>query len=220
MKIIIPEKSMLIRTNDVDYYQWNYKFPIKYVQLYRYKTIIRLLGDKIYPRLLEAGTGSGIFLPELARHCEKLYASDIHPYFDNIDTLLKHYKIQNYSLKSESIQKTAYPDNYFDAIVAVSVLEFVDDLQAAINEIKRILKKDGVFITICPMNSKILDSVVSLYSDKTAKEEFGESRIYVGTALEQNFTVIKKGYMLPIIGKQFPVYTHYLLKNKSTNGIS
>jgi len=211
MKIIIPEKSLLNRTNDVDYYDWNYKFPIKYIQLYRFKTIVRLLGDKVYPNLLEIGTGSGIFLPELSRHCEKLYATDIHPHFENIENLLKHYKVNEYDLKSQSIQKTNYPDNYFDAIVAVSVLEFVDDLQEAINEIKRILKPDGVFITICPMNSKFLDSVLSLYSKKKPKEEFGDSRIYVSTALEQNFKVIKKGYLLPLIGRIFPVYTHYKL---------
>ena len=212
MKIIIPEKKLLNRTSDVDYYYWNYKFPIKYIQLYRFKTIVKLLGRKKYPRLLETGTGSGIFLPELSVHCEKLYASDIHSHFDNIDHLLKHYKVCNYELKSQSIEKTDYPDNYFDAIVAVSVLEFVGDLQAAINEIKRILKKDGVFITICPMNSAFLDTILSFYSKKKPKEEFGESRIYVGKALEQNFKVIKKGYMLPIIGKIFPVYTHYKLK--------
>ena len=89
MKLTIPNKSLLLKTGEVDYFDWNYKFPIKYVQLYRFKTIVRLLGDKIYPRLLEAGTGSGIFLPELAKHCEKLYASDIHSNFDHIDLLLK-----------------------------------------------------------------------------------------------------------------------------------
>lgn len=212
MKIIIPKKNLLHRTNDVDYYNWNYEFPIKYIQLYRFKTITRLLGDKIYPRLLEIGTGSGIFLPELSHHCEKLWASDIHPHFDNIERLLNHYNVVDFELKSQSIEKTDYPDNYFDAIVAISVLEFVDNLQAAITEIKRILNKEGVFLTICPMNSKILDYVVSLYADKSAKEEFGESRLYVSNALEQNFTIIEKGYLLPIIGEFFPIYTHYKLK--------
>jgi len=214
MKIVIPEKSLLNCTNDVDYYYWNYKFPIKYIQLYRFKAIVRLLGKRVYPNLLEVGTGSGIFLPELSLHCEKLYATDIHPYFENIENLLKHYKVKEFDLKSQSIQKTDYPDNYFDAVIAVSVLEFVDDLEMAIKEIKRILKEDGVFITICPMNSNFLDSILSLYSKRKPKEEFGESRIYVGRSLEQNFTVIKKGYMIPIIGKFFPVYTHYKLKNK------
>jgi ubiquinone/menaquinone biosynthesis C-methylase UbiE len=211
MKILIPDKSLLNRTNEVDYYDWNYKFPIKYIQLYRFKTIAKLLDKQIYPNLLEVGTGSGIFLPELAMHCNKLYATDIHPFFENIENLLNHYKVKEYNLKSQSIQKTDYPDNYFDAIVAVSVLEFVDNLQEAINEIKRILKNDGVFITICPMNSQFLDSILSLYSKKKPKEEFGDSRIYVGKALEQNFKIIEKGYFMPIIGKLFPVYTHYKL---------
>ena len=213
MKLIIPEQRLLNRTNDVDYYYWNYEFPIKYIQLYRFKSIVKLLGDTVYPRLLEVGTGSGIFLPELARHCEKLYACDIHPHFDNIDLMLKQYHINNYELKSQSIQNTDYHDNYFDAIVAVSVLEFVTDLQAALSEVKRILKKDGVFITICPMDSRLLDFFLSLYAKKTAKEEFGDSRKYVCKALELNFKIIKKGYMTPIIGKLFPVYTHFKLQN-------
>jgi ubiquinone/menaquinone biosynthesis C-methylase UbiE len=212
MKIILPERRLLSKTNDVDYYHWNYKFPIKYVQLYRFKTIVRLLDNKKYPRLLEVGTGSGIFLPELSNHCEELFACDIHPHFENIENLLKHFNISNYNLRSESIEKTDYPDEYFDAIVAVSVLEFVDNLELAISEIKRILKKDGVFFTICPMENKLLDFIVSLYADKTAKEEFGDSRKYVGKTLEKEFKIIKKGYMMPIIGSHFPVYTHYKLK--------
>lgn len=211
MKIILPERSLLKRTNDVDYFHWNYEFPIKYVQLYRFKTIIKLLGSKKYGHLLEVGTGSGIFLPELARHCEKIYACDIHPHFEEIDKLAKHYKFNNYELKSQSIEKTDYPDDHFDVIVAVSVLEFVDDLQVAIDEIKRILKKDGIFLTICPMQNKMLDFILSFYADKTAEEEFGDARIYVTKALEQNFKVIKKGYMIPLIGNLFPVYTHYKL---------
>ena len=146
---------MLHRTNDVDYYYWNYKFPIKYIQLYRFKTIAKMLGNKIYFRLLETGTGSGIFLPQLACHCKKLYASDIHPYFDNIEKLLKQYKVKDFEVKSQSIEKTDYPDNFFDAIVAVSVLEFVDDLQAAITEIKRILKKRWCIYHYMPYEKQI-----------------------------------------------------------------
>ena len=212
MKILIPPKSLLSRTNDIDYYNWNYSFPIKYVQRYRFKTIIKLLGNKKFSRLLEVGTGSGIFLPELAKHCEKLYACDIHPHLNKIQHLLNQYDIKNYDVKSLSIEKTDYPDNFFDVIVAVSVLEFVNDLQATILEIKRILKSDGFFVTICPMHSKILDTIISLYANRTAAEEFGDSRKYVSKELEKNFRIEKKGFMLPFIGKYFPVYTHYKLQ--------
>lgn len=187
-------------------------FPIKYVQLYRFKTIVRILGDKKFPRLLEFGTGSGILLPELARHCEKLYACDVHPFMNKVQELLLQYKIKNFEVKSQGIEKTDYPDNYFDVIVGVSVLEFVTNLESAILEIKRILKPNGFFVTICPMQNRILDSLISLYAKKTAEEEFGDSREYVTKELEKNFIIEKKGYMLPLIGRHFPVYTHYKLR--------
>src|SRR5262249_6830285 len=129
-----------------------------------------------------------------------------------IEALCKHYNIKNYHLSTQNIEATSYPDESFDAIVAVSVLEFVSDIPKALDEIKRILKKDGVFITICPMHSKLLDFFLSLYTTKKPDEEFGNARRQVSRLLEENFIVEKKGHMIPVIGKLFPVYTFYKLR--------
>ncbi len=212
-KLLLPDKKLLQKTGDVDYFDWNYKFPIKYIQKYRFNRIIELLGNQKYNSLLEAGTGSGIFLPELSKHSDRLYACDIHHDFDNISKLCETYKITNYNLSTQSIDNTSFPDDFFDAVVAVSVLEFVPDIQKAVTEIKRILKKEGIFITICPMESKTLDFFLNFYTRKPPKEESGDARQKVSKILEQNFTIVKKGYMIPIVGKFFPVYTHYKLKN-------
>lgn len=213
MKILLPDKNLLYKTGSVDYYDWNYKFPISVIQRYRFKKIIQLLGETKYQTLLEAGTGSGIFLPELAKHCETVYACDIHNNFEPVRKLCEYYGIKNFNLSTQNIERTGFKDNFFDVIVAVSVLEFVQDLQKALYEIKRILKKDGIFITICPMENRLLDLVLSVYSNKSPKKEFGDSRRFVTKSLERSFRVLKKGYMIPVLGRFFPIYTFYKLQN-------
>lgn len=211
MKILIPEQRLLHRTGPVDYIHWCYQFPIKYIYRYRLRKIASLLGDKHYPALLEAGTGSGIFLPELSRHCSELYAIDIHEQFDGISRMLDFYHIKDYHLTSRRLEETGYPVHFFDAIVAVSVLEFVTDLSKSIAEIKRILKPGGIFVTICPMENKLLDTLLSIYSDKHPAEEFGTARSRVIQAIEESFRIIKKGYMIPFAGEHFPIYTYFKL---------
>lgn len=210
-KIIYPDVELLATTGSVDYYQWNYKFPIKYIQRYRFRRIVQLLGEKKYDCLLEAGTGSGILIPELSKHAQKMYACDIHSNFSHLPRLFKAYGVANCEVSTQSIEHTDFPDEYFDAIVAVSVLEFVPDVPRALKEIKRLLKPSGVFITICPMESRLLDYVLSFYTRKKPEEEFGASRQKIGKLLESEFKVAEKGYMLPLVGRLFPVYTHYKL---------
>lgn len=212
MRIIIPDKKYLKKTGEVDYFNWNFAFPIKYIQLYRFKKIIQLLGNTHYPKLLEFGTGSGIFIPELSKHCDTIYACDIHSNFTHLQEMCKQYGVNNFQFSTQSIDQTNFPDNNFDAIIAVSVLEFVPDIHKALMEIKRILKPEGVFITICPMESRLLDFFLSLYTRRKPAEEFGKARLYVAKELEDFFTVIEKGHMVPLLGKHFPVYTHYKLK--------
>ena len=71
-------------------------------------------------------------------------------------------------------------------------MEFVDDIPKALTEIKRILKPGGIFITICPMESKLLDFFLSLYTTKKPKEEFGNARESVTKLLEEHFEDCEK----------------------------
>jgi len=210
MAIYLPNRKFLRKTGEVDYFHWNYQFPVKYIQRFRFGAIVKLMGDRIYRDLLEVGTGSGVFLPELAKHCQNLYAMDVHDHMDSVEKLC-----QTTSVKAElnqfPVEHTDYADDMFDCVVAVSVLEFVDDLEEALREIKRIMKPDGIFLTICPQESALLDSVLSLYTRRKPEEEFKISRTRVSPTLEAQFLVIEKHIFPPIIGKILPVYVYYKL---------
>ncbi|MES2662044.1 MAG: class I SAM-dependent methyltransferase [Pseudomonadota bacterium] len=43
-----------------------------------------------------------------------------------------------------------FPDEYFDIIFSTSVLEHVENLNMSLQEISRILKKDGTFVSVVP----------------------------------------------------------------------
>ena len=207
----LPNQDFLQRTGDVDYYNWNYQFPIKYIQRFRFHAILGLLGNETVNTLLEVGTGSGIFLPELSKHCRELYACDIHNNMDAVETLCKLTGIDA-TLQRCPLEETGYPDRFFDVIVAVSVLEFVNDLEQSLIELKRILKPDGVFLTICPHQNPLLDFFLSFCSRKKPKEEFGDSRTRVIPSLEKHFKVVQKKTFPLLLGKVLPVYYYYKLQ--------
>lgn len=50
------------------------------------------------------------------------------------------------------IEKTPYPDGYFDVVASVNSLDHVDDLDAAIKEIKRLVKPGGLFLLLVEVN--------------------------------------------------------------------
>lgn len=51
--------------------------------------------------------------------------------------------------------KIPYKDNYFDLVTAIDVVEHIKDDLKALDEIKRVLKKDGLAILIVPAHSKL-----------------------------------------------------------------
>lgn len=206
----LPNPKLLKKTSAVDYYNWNYEFPIKYIQRFRFKAIINLLGNKVYNRILEIGTGSGIFLFELSKHCKELYACDIHAEMQSIRDLCKNHLIKA-KVEQCPMEELKFPDEYFDAIIAISVLEFVNDIEKSFSEVKRVMKPGGVFLTICPQKSVLLDLVLKMYSQSNPDDEFKQSRKLVSFLAEKNFNIKIKRTFPPVLGKLFPVYNYYKL---------
>ena len=89
MSLTLPDKNLLSDTRFAGYYYWNYKFPIKYIQLYKFEKILELFGQTSYSVLLENDTGSGIFLPELSKHYNRIY----NPFDRQISPGYTHFKL-------------------------------------------------------------------------------------------------------------------------------
>ena len=72
------------------------------------------------------------------------------------------------------IQKTGLPDASFDVVICNHVLEHVDDVMAALSEVRRILVKGGLFICSFPVNTDI-DIVLE---DSDVKTDEDRRRVY------------------------------------------
>jgi ubiquinone/menaquinone biosynthesis C-methylase UbiE len=140
------------------------------------------------PRLLEVGYGSGIFMPELSRYCRELYGVDPHRMNDSVTRVLAQHGVHA-ALSSHHAQSMPFEDDFFDCVVAVSVMEFIEDADAACSEIGRVLTRDGAFLVVTPGNSRFVDAGLRVLTGNVASAEYGNRRDYLIDRLTDHFSV-------------------------------
>src|SRR4051794_37118264 len=67
---LLPYRSLL-KTGPVDHADWNYRPLLGWIMGRRFALFRKLLPAGKAGALLEIGYGSGVFMPELARHCNE-----------------------------------------------------------------------------------------------------------------------------------------------------
>ncbi len=98
-------------------------------------------------RVLDVGFGTGYGLVLLGNKATEVYGADVDKKaYDYCQRVLagKHPKLKKLSLYDG--YKLDYPDNYFDMITCVEVLEHVEDYHRFLDEVLRVSKR-GVFLT-------------------------------------------------------------------------
>lgn len=188
-------RERLIRTSDVDHADWNYDPVLAFVMRRRFALVRRLLADRVQ-RLLEIGFGSGIFMPELSAHCDELFGIDVHAHADEVRERLSELGIDT-SLSRMSAASLRFPDRFFDVIVSVSALEFIDDIASAAYEAARVLKPQGRLIAVMPVKSRVLDSMLRALTGADPERDYGDRRERVIPALLQHFRIVKTLRFVP-----------------------
>jgi ubiquinone/menaquinone biosynthesis C-methylase UbiE len=140
---------------------------------------------------LEIGFGSGIVLPELARHTDGLYGVDIHDKQEAIGKLLARAGVSA-RLYSADAASMPFEDDFLDAAVAISAVEFFQDLDAACVEVARVLKPSGVFFVVTPGDSRLLDLGLKVLTGRSAARDFEQRRSAVIPTLLGHFRLVRK----------------------------
>ena len=184
---LLPREN-LVRTSPVDHADWNYNLFLRGIQRLRFHLALELLETRHYPKLLEIGYGSGVFLPALAECCDDLYATDLHGESKLVaEQLIEHGVTAQLSISSAT--SLPYEDNQFNAVVSISTLEYIDDINAAYAEISRILQPDGVLVVVTPRQSQLLDFGLRFLAGENPNENYRDRRAYLMNATERHFTI-------------------------------
>ena len=97
-------------------------------------------------KLLDVGCGPGIHIKEYERRGAKCFGFDISREM----ILLAKKRCPHSEFTIGSVNKINYPDYTFNIVTASLILDHVKDLSLPFNEIKRVLKKRGLFIFSVP----------------------------------------------------------------------
>jgi ubiquinone/menaquinone biosynthesis C-methylase UbiE len=132
----------------------------KYRERQRMETIDFLCEPNLDDTILEIGCGTGFYTRMLAPRVHHIVGIDFS------ETAIDKAKLQN---KSENVwyvvadaqDLSTFPDNTFDKILAIDVLEHLTDSQlgAAFREVARVMSKRGRFVFFTPSSSHWIEQL-------------------------------------------------------------
>ena len=122
---------------------------IRWLMWRRYEVLAKLIGERSGPTVLEFGCGMGLFLPELNRRFDRVFAIDLFPDYAKALCERRALNTQFVATLDE------IPDVDIDVIVAADVLEHLDDLPAFSANFARILKPTGKLLVSGPTENLI-----------------------------------------------------------------
>lgn len=112
------------------------------------KTIVKIVQEKSLSepslKVLDVGCGKGRYLKKLI----SLMPNNVYYAVDISNLVMKHIDDDRIEKKQGTLTRIPYPDGYFDVVYACESLEHAVDIDRAIGEMCRVLKKDGKIVVI------------------------------------------------------------------------
>jgi ubiquinone/menaquinone biosynthesis C-methylase UbiE len=110
--------------------------------------------------ILDVGCGGGKAVSRLAKRAVRGkvfgidYSADMVKYSQKVNkTLIAENRVE---IREGSVEKTGFPDNFFDLVTAIETYYFWPRLPDALQEIKRVLKPEGKLLVV---NEMVKDGV-------------------------------------------------------------
>jgi ubiquinone/menaquinone biosynthesis C-methylase UbiE len=181
-----------------------------------YKSILDNLNSDLNAthNVLDIGTGTGIIPFSICMKVSSVIATDISPeMIRNANQKQKKLNIQNIDFQVQDSYNITFPDKTFDIVIASNLLHILYEPDKPINEVKRVMKDNGLFIapTLCVgenTKSRIVAGIVGTLSGFRVVNKWSINEFK--TMLTKNGFIIKK---IVIVDGRFPLVYIVLEKN-------
>jgi SAM-dependent methyltransferase len=161
MELALPPRGALPKPDSDDPLDYYYRPLTAWLYRARLKLALRLLDDRPQDSILELGYGSGILLPELTRRASRVAAVDVHAKREEVDVALRALGVK-VELRQASLFELPYEAGEFSAVVCLSVLEHLTELDAAFAELTRVLRPGGMAVIGFPVRNPVTDGLFRL----------------------------------------------------------
>ncbi len=104
-------------------------------------------------RVLDLGCGNGLLLALLHRGGAHFVGLDVMPEM----ALLARRAVPSVPILVGDGRRLPFGDASFDVVVSRAVLQHIDDLDAVVGEVKRVLRRGGRFLLLVPVSSAPID---------------------------------------------------------------
>jgi ubiquinone/menaquinone biosynthesis C-methylase UbiE len=129
----------------------------------RVEVAFSLMPSRQCDRALDAGTGAGFLLPGLAARCREVDGVDLSPIIHYTQGMLDNRDLRNVKLTDADLLHLPFTDCAFDLAVCLSVIEHIPQPEAALKELARVLRNNGVLILGYPLEHAFLMSLTWMY---------------------------------------------------------
>jgi|SRR3989344_2243330 len=121
--------------------------PANYYRLEIIKEMIKMADIKLGDAVVEIGCGTGLVLKELLKITQPIYGTDISAeMIERVrDSLLKDNQ-SDVVLTQNDLLELNLQKNYFDKIISMEVLRYIDDVPRALGNVRDIMKRDSIFV--------------------------------------------------------------------------
>lgn len=176
--------------------------------LYRARVEMALGECKGGQRVLEVGYGSGVAFLNLAKKYQEIHGIDL---FADPEQVMRmwHSKGLTTYLKKGNLLSLPYENEYFDAIVLISILEHIkpEEQQPAMAELHRVLKPGGQLIYGVPVERPLMVRAYGMLGYDIRQHHFSTEHD-VASAAESQFHRVRVQQLkspLPFIGAVYEV---------------